>query len=371
MANRWTVLWHIIRGLVVLWIVLSCLRPPQGIVRLGPQQQVESINPLIGVHTRLTDEVEEWKIKRSLELVREMGASWIVEYFPWAYIESSKGDFDWAHADMVVAHARRQGLRVIARIGMVPAWARPEGTINTFLLPARYDDLGDFCHAFVARYEGQIDHIIVWNEPNLGLEWGYRQPDPAEYAEMLRVTYTRAKEANPEVVVLGGALSPTLGAPDAMNDLDYLKGMYEAGAAPYFDLLAVHAYGWRFPPDEPPAPDVISFSRTELLRQIMVAHGDEDKGVMITEGGWNDHPRWTKAVRPGQRVAYTMQAYDLAWREWEWCEAVALWVFRYPRPQPGYPDYFTFVTVDFTLKPVYIEVQRYARGQDVSEWLER
>ena len=26
---------------------------------------------------------------------------------------------------------------------------------------------------------------------------------------------------------------------------------------------------------------------------------------MITEGGWNDHPRWTRAVRPGQRIANT------------------------------------------------------------------
>ena len=30
----------------------------------------------------------------------------------------------------------------------------------------------------------------------------------------------------------------------------------------------------------------------------------------------------------------------------------------------GYLDYFTFVTVDFTLKPVYLAVQAYARGDD-------
>jgi hypothetical protein len=300
-----------------------------------------------------------------------MGASWIVEYFPWAYSEPEKGTFDWRHADLVIAHAHRQGLQVVARIGFVPRWARPAGSTETYLHPERYADLGDFVHAFVERYREQVDYLIVWNEPNLGLEWGFRDPDPAEYAEMLRVTYARAKEANPQITVLGGALSPTLGAPDAMDDLEYLQGMYDAGAAPYFDVLAVHAYGWRFPFDEPPAPDVISFSRVHLLREIMAHNGDGQKRVMITEGGWNDHPRWTKAVRPAQRVSYTLQAYDTAWREWDWCEAVALWVFRYPRPQPGYPDYFGFVTVDFTPKPVYLEVQRYARGEDASEWLER
>jgi hypothetical protein len=371
MHKRWRWMWVGFRCLVVAGIALCCLSPPRGIVLLGAQQHVQSINPKIGVHTRLTDEVEEWKIKRSLELVREMGASWIVEYFPWAYSEPEKGIYHWEHADMVIAHARRQGLRVIARVGFVPDWARPGGSTQTYLSPENYDDLGDFVYAFAERYAGQVDHLIIWNEPNLALEWGFRPPNPDEYTEMLRIAYARAKEANPNCVVLGGALSPTLGSHDAMDDLVYLQGMYDAGAASTFDALAVHAYGWRFAPDEPAAPDVISFSRTELLREIMVRNGDSDKPVMITEGGWNDHPRWTKAVRPGQRVAYTLQAYDGAWQEWDWCQAVALWAFRFPRAQSGYLDYFTFVTVDFTLKPVYQEVQRYARGEDVSEWLDR
>lgn len=369
MLGRWTWAWRAVRSVIGLVMVLWLVRPPSGIVLLGPQREVHSLNPRIGIHTRLTDEVEEWKIKRSLELVREMGASWIVEYFPWAYSEPEKGKFAWEHADTVIAHASRQGLRVVARIGMVPQWARPHGTTDSYLAPERYADLGDFCHAFVARYRDTVDHIIIWNEPNLGMEWGFRPPSPVEYTAMLRTAYARAKEANPEITVLGGALSPTMGAPDAIDDLTYLQAMYDAGAAPFFDVLAVHAYGWRFPPDEPPAPDLISFSRVELLRDTMVRNGDDHKPIMITEGGWNDHPRWTKAVRPGQRIVYTLQAYDMVWHDWEWCEAAALWVFRYPRPQPGYPDYFAFVTVDFTLKPIYLEVQRYAQGQDVGEWL--
>lgn len=346
----------------MLGVVVYGLRPPQPIVLLGPQQKVESVNPLIGVHTRLTDEVEEWKIQRTLALVREMGAGWVVEYFPWQYVEPAKGSYSWEHADSVIAHARRQGLKVIARIGYAPAWARPVGSEVSYLEPARYTDLGEFVAAFAARYRGQVDHLIIWNEPNLSLEWGFRSPSPAEYTEMLRATYERAKEVNPEVRILAGALAPTLGAPDAMSDLAYLRGMYAAGAASYFDALAVHAYGWRFAPDAAPDPDVINYRRVELLRQIMVEAGDAGTPVMITEGGWNDHPRWTKAVRPAQRVQYTLRAYDLARQEWDWCEAVALWAFRYPRPASGYLDYYTFATVDFTLKPVYLAVQEYARG---------
>jgi hypothetical protein len=376
MRNWWNGLRVGIRLAAVVWIAAYGLAPPHGIVLLGPQRQVHSLNPKVGVHTRLTDEVEEWKIKRTLELVREMGASWIVEYFPWAYSEPQQGVYRWEHADLVIGHARRQGLRVIARIGFVPAWARPEGTSHTYLAPERYADLASFCGAFVERYSDAVDHLIVWNEPNLAHEWGYRPPDPAEYAEMLRVVSERVKAVRPDVQILGGALSPTLGTPaadgavpDAVNDLDYLQGLYDAGAGSYFDILAVHAYGWRFPPDAAPDPAAINVRRTELLRQTMVQNGDTHKPVMITEGGWNDHPRWTKAVRPGQRVAYTLGLYELAQQQWAWCPVVALWAFRFPRPMGGYLDYFSFVTVDFSLKPIYQEVQRYAHGEDVSQWL--
>ena len=68
------------------------------------------------------------------------------------------------------------------------------------------------------------------------------------------IVYPMIKAANPEVQVLAGALAPTLAPPGSewgMNDLDYLQAMYDAGAADYFDILAIHAYGWHFDPDEP------------------------------------------------------------------------------------------------------------------------
>jgi hypothetical protein len=284
----------------------------------------------MGVHTRLTDEAEPWKIKRTLEMVREMGAPWIVEYFPWAYYEPRPGHYEWGHPDLVI----------------------------------------DFAAEFVRRYTGKADYVIIWNEPNLTLEWGYRPVDPAGYVEMLRVIYPMIKEANPDVQVLAGALAPTLAPPGSewgMNDLTYLQRMYDAGAADFFDVLAVHAYGWYSDADEPPDPEVINFRRTELLHDIMVQNGDGDKPVMITEGGWNDHPRWTRAVRPGQRIRNTISAYEIAHNEWPWLKNLSFWAFRYPWDTQTYQDYFTFVDTEFEPKAIYLEVQAYARGWQVDE----
>ena len=339
-------------------------RPPSA--DLGPQQQVFTTNPKAGVHTRLTDEVEEWKIKRTLEMVREMGAPWIVEYFPWAYVQPRPDVRKWKHSDAVIQHADRQGLTIIARLGYVPEWARPPETTPLYLDEEYFDEFGDYAAEFVERYADMVDYVIVWNEPNLALEWGYESVDPAKYAEMLKVVYPKIKAANPDVQVLAGALAPTLAPPGSewgMNDLDYLQGMYDAGAADYFDILAIHAYGWSFPPDEPAAVDTVNFRRSELLREIMVANGDGHKQSMITEGGWNDHPRWTRAVRPGQRIANTLRAYEIAEEEWPWLDAIALWAFRYPWDAKTYQDYYTFVRTDFEPKPIYEELQRMLQGE--------
>ncbi len=357
-------------ALLLLTYVLSA--PPQRLVILGPPQTVVTQNPLIGVHTRLTDEVEEWKVQRTLQMVREMGSPWVVEYFPWGYYEPAKGRYDWSHPDMVIEHAVNQGLHLIARIDFVPEWARPPETTYRFLDRDHFQDYADFVGAFVRRYRGKVGHVIVWNEPNLAFEWGYRLPDPEAYTELLRLAYRAAKEADPAVEVLAAGLAPTLAPPGSewgMDDLVFLQRMYDAGAAPFFDGLAIHAYGLTAPPDDPADPEQINYARAALLREVMVRNGDAAKPAYVTEGGWNDHPRWTKAVRPYQRIAYTVRAYEKAIEEWPWCRAVALWAFRYPWPQHTYQDYYTFVSPEFVAKPVYTDVAHYAAGETY-EYLE-
>ncbi len=350
----------------VITSALAWIMPPVPRVVMGPPQTVQTEHPLVCVHTRLTDEVEEWKIQRTLRLVREMGAPVIVEYFAWAYIEGAPGRFSWDHADTVITHAHNQGLRVIARLGMVPDWAQPdEGeTTVTSLDPVRYDDFARFAAAFAGRYVDRVEAIIVWNEPNLSFEWGYKMVDPAGYAEMLRAVYPAIKDAAPGMIVLGGALAPTrepVGSPHGMNDLDYVRGMLEAGAASYMDALAAHTYGLTFPPESPPDPDVVNFRRLELLREILREYG-APMPIYITEGGWNDHPRWTHAVKPGQRIAYTVGAFEWAAANWPDVESVCVWAFRYPAPVGNNRDYYTFVTPGFRVKRIYEEVQKYARG---------
>ncbi len=359
----------------IVTVVLVQLRPAEPRALLGDPQTVVSEAPHLCVHTRLIDEVETWKIQQSLRLVREMGADHIVEFFPWAYVESQRGVYDWGSVDRIMHHAENQGIRVIARMGFVPGWARggdPNSTLNT-LTPEAYPDFANFVAAFAERYAGVSDEIIIWNEPNLSFEWGYQGVDPAGYVDLLRAVYARAHTANPDVTILLAGLAPTLeqpGSPNGLDDILYLEAVYEAGGADYFDAVSMHTYGFTLPADAAPAPDALNFRRAELLHDVMARYGDGDKRVYITETGWNDDPQWALAVRPSQRAIYTLDALDIA-AEWPWLDQMCLWMLRTPAPANSHQDGYTMITPEFQLKAIYYAVQSYAAGRSRSEplWL--
>jgi len=360
--------------LALLTWLLSGLIPPAARAVLGEPQQVSTTKPKLCLHTRLIDEVYNWKIQRSLEMIRQMGASTIVEFFPWAYFEAREGQINWQRADFIMRHAENQGLRVLARMGFVPEWARPvaHGQTSTFnsLPPESYDAFGRFSAQFAQRYRHLLAGIILWNEPNLDYEWGYRPVSPAEYAELLASAAPLIRQAAPDIPILGGALAPTReppGSPHGLDDLIYLEQLLEAGAAQHMDMLAVHTYGFTAPADEPPSPDKLNFRRVELLHALVQS---SNLPIAITESGWNDHPRWTKAVSPSQRIQYTLDSLRLG-ESWDWLRYHCLWVFRFPTPYYAYPDHFAMATTLFQPLPIYYALRDYAQGQPVSaaRWL--
>lgn len=344
-------------------------------INLPPSRTVATTNPLIGVHTRLTGIGDEAYIHRTLAQVNEMGASWIVELFPWAYIQPrSRYGFDWTGADLVIAHARAQGLNVVARLDIVPAWARPPNTTDRYLDRTHFADFAHFAAAFAERYVPQgVRHIVIWNEPNLRFEWGERPPDPGAYTDLLKQTYPAIKAVAPEAIVIAGALSPGPGLEGGnlrMDDMQFLASLADAGAFPFFDMWAVHAYGGHEPPDAEPGVDRVNFRRIELVRELLDQLGGSDKRIIITEGGYNDHPRWSGAVRPADRIRWTIATYEQS-RHYPWLEATILWQFSAPFLTHSYPDAWNFVHPDGTPRAIYLAVQEYARTGRLPDGLEK
>lgn len=334
-----------------------------------------------GANTFLDLDVETWKRRQTLEMVRDAGIGWIKQHAPWADIETpERGQYfnaaarrsTWDKYDEIVELADEVGVEIIARIDRAPAWARPNQP-HPMAPPADLADYGRFLTVFADRYRGRVRHYQVWNEPNLAKEWGGTPPAPDAYARMLRAATLAIKSVDDANVVIAAPMAATLeNSPRAMDEVRYLRQLYAAGAGDDLDVQAANAFGLEYPPDAPPDPDVLNFRRVEFVREIMEEFGLHNKPVWFNEYGWNASPAdmdpaklvWRRVPEETQ-AEWTVEGVRYALTHWPWAGVFNLWFFRKPLTslQPDESEYyFRMVEPDFTPRLVYRAVQRAATG---------
>jgi polysaccharide biosynthesis protein PslG len=255
---------------------------------------------------------------RDLQLARDGGFHWVKQRFEWRNIEGkNKGQFEWNEPDRILDAISQAGLKVVARVDNQPKWASSTIQWPGSGPPDNPTDWTDFLTALATRYKGRIQAYEIWNEPNLDREWGDKQPDPAAYTAMLKASYAAIKAADPQALVVSAGMSPTTtNDQHAMPDLQFIQEMYAAGARGSFDILGVHAPGFKAEPcadpavvaqsaeltnNDPSPPElrrVYAFRHVEDVRALMAQQGDGSKQMAILEMGW------TTDVRPGSPYAW-------------------------------------------------------------------
>ncbi|TAH49634.1 MAG: hypothetical protein EYC68_17120 [Chloroflexota bacterium] len=292
---------------------------------------------------------------RDMKEIKEMGFGWVKQQFAWRDIEGAeKGAFDWSRADEVVYRANIEGLDLLARMDNAPDWAAPGcfDPSQSAMGPARnLKDWTDFLTAFVTRYKGRVRAYQIWNEPNLAREWCKRPPNPEEYARLLKASYQTIKSIDPNALVISAGLTPTTADFDqAMPDMKFFGRMYDAmgnNSDGYFDLLGVHAAGFKADPEADPgvvaqdaaltnndpspteAKRIYSFRHVEDVRKLMQERGDADKQIAILEFGWtsdqvNPAYSWFR-VSEEEKANRIVRAFQYAKENWSpWIGVMSL-----------------------------------------------
>ena len=376
LANRglvWEFAWSVtgeeepvgqIRG-VVQWIV-GHRRPYPNTAPMIPINHT-NVNPY-GINTFLEQEVDRAKVDAQAEMIADAGFQWIRQQFVWEDIEvDGRGQFTdtrndlngdgiyddndtinaWDKYDYIVAVAEQYDLSILARLDNPPEWSRSDPESADTAPPDDIQDFVNFAVAVAERYQGRIRYYQVWNEPNLTNEWGFTPVEPERYTELLCRTYDALKAVDPTIVVLTGALAPTVDLSGYnLMDFVFLQRMYDAGAGDCFDVLSAQGYGlWSGPADQRIRPTTVNIMRHLYLRDMMVNNGDGHKPIWISEAAWNPVPSYDELplnpdgsdpidarevfgqVTPEQAAAWMPEYYQRAQEEWSWIGAINYWFF--------------------------------------------
>lgn len=229
-------------------------------------------------------------VKREFDLMAAMNVTWVRIDIDWSAVEPRRGKLQWEQTDLLVQEAVAHQMNVLVMLGFTPTWAQSaDAKFLAYPRHSRPKDLtafANFATAAAARYAPLgVRSWEIWNEPNTTLFWPTR-PDATEYGNLFRTAATAIRAVDPRATLLIGGLGPAYDTPGAeIPPAQYLEQLYSNGAAQLADGIAVHPYSYPHMPMDPQQRQNGGFADLPELQAVMVAHGDGNKLIWMTEFG--------------------------------------------------------------------------------------
>ena len=291
---------------------------------------------------------------------QRLGVGWTRVTFHWAEIQSGEEEA-WTPplSDEQIASEIDAGRMMVGLLIGIPDWARAEDRLPQGLW-APYDDpansWANYVSQTVSRYQGRIDHWIIWNEPDireseLAHTW---DGSVADFAQLQRSAYLAAKEANPQAVIHLPAF--TYWADYQAGDEQYMALLLDqiledpqaAANNYYFDVATAHLY---FQPGQ-------IYDLLGLFTNIMRERGlqqpiwlVETNAPPINDAAW-PVPNWTLSVTEQEQAAFMAQALASALAAG--AERVGLYKLKDTEDdRAANPEPFGLVRMDASERPAF------------------
>ncbi len=197
------------------------------------------------------------------------GIPWVRIPFTWSTIQPTSGLFaNLGFYSPLVARAQQDNLQVIGVLGFATQWNTTAPASETdpkrreHYPPADYNAWSNFVTFVVTNYKATVHAWEIWDQEDTGGPPDGTHPctgswcgTPAQYAQLLAVSYKAIKAADPNATVVFGGLALS---PDANRDFLYSVLINPANAA--FDAIEFYAFG-----SKTEVQRRVSFVKTQLL----------------------------------------------------------------------------------------------------------
>jgi hypothetical protein len=305
-----------------------------------------SQDPIAG--TRATDDPRDdfspWGVASGAEwlsdfprfnpFLKTAGIRWLRASYEWGSIQPTRGQFNWAETDRLLANARANGIHLTCIFHYLASWASADGGTRKFPIK-NIQFWRDYVGALVARYHQEIKYWEVWNEFNGSFA---ENGNPALYAELVKEASLTAKAIDP---------TAKIGVSVANFDVNFLDAAIKAGAGGHFDYICVHPYEKLDALSNNGEVEFLAMRQT--LQQMLATNGlPLEMPFWITEIGAQAPGRPEPEADSRQAIALA-KAYLLS------LAAGFQRVFWFEARGPSYGNQtdFGLIRNDFTLRPSY------------------
>lgn len=297
-----------------------------------------------------------------------LGVAWTRVLFQWADVQAG-GPGAWTPtvSDGQINNEIANGRTVVGLLIGIPGWARADGLPAGLNLP--HDDpnntWANFVREAVGRYNGRINHWIIWNEPDIndanapGYTW---HGSAGDFFQLQRTAYLVAKETNANATIHLPAFT-YFWNPNYIYE--FLDVVVADPSAPehnyYFDAITAHLYF---------RPDAV-YSIIQNFYGAVQSRGIPWKPLWLVETNAppsNDPawpvPNWTFQVTLEEQAAYIPQALALGIAAG--AQRIAIYKLQdLPSDAAANPEPFGLIRMDGTRRPAFQTYQvaiRYLAG---------
>lgn len=311
----------------------------------------------------------------------DLGVGWVRMELRWRDFEPTEGAIDFERLDATLQPFFDADLSVLLTVLSAPDWART--STDESGPPDNMQQFAVFIGQIAERYAGRVNAYEIWSEPNLRREWNSSVfgISAESYIDMLQQSYVAIKAVDEAAVVVSAGLAPT-GFNDgvnAINDRLYLQALYQNGLADVSDAIGAHPGGWANPPDSvccSPAvgiethyedPSFYFLDTLSDYRDIMVAAGDANTPIWVTEFGWGSSEDsappsaiyvYVTYTSLAEQAIYTPRAFSLG-RELGYIGPMFVNNLNGCQAEPGNSEvcYYSLIAPDGSSRPVYNALQ--------------
>jgi polysaccharide biosynthesis protein PslG len=305
--------------------------------------------------------LDEGDWNEAMSRIEQLGIRWIKVQIPWRDMQPTgpqeRDNPFFRRVEQHIEDANRRGFNVLISVVKAPGWARrtnqsedgppdnPQDLAN--FIGIMFDEInaGDRPEDW-AIYGNYIDAVEIWNEPNLIREWQGSLPFTGQgYMQLFRPVYDAIRARVPDVPIITAGLAPAGDVPGARDDRQFLREMYAGGLAAINDpnlYIGIHPYGWGNAPDATCCgsrgwdenPRFYFGDTIQAYHDIMVANGDADVQLWVTEFGWAtwdgfpgglpDGDGWMDFNNRWSQAGYTIRAFQIG-QERDYIGPMILW----------------------------------------------